>query len=481
MGVVVVVLVTAVGQSFSSVPMLFATPIYYGEFKDSAGIKPGDKVRIDGIDTGLVRSLDIDGDHITVGFSLADTVIGSESRLAIRTDTILGRKSIAVEPRGARPLRANGIVPMTQTSTPYQLSEALFDVTKATSGWDLDTVRQSLNVLSETIDQTAPHLSAALDGVKRLSNTVAARDDDIKQLLTRTNKIATILGDRSEQINSVVLNTRSLLAAFNSRGEVIDYLLQNVTALSNQLAGVITDNPNLNHVFEQLRAITDQLEKHKFDIADALTTLSQASAAVSESVASGPYFKVLVANLLPGQVLQPFIDAAFKKRGIQPEEFWRNAGLPAFRFPDPNGTRFPNGAPPPGPVPLEGTPENPGPAVPAGSPCSYTPPADGLPTPTDPLPCAHLDQGPFGPVPGGFAPPQVATSAPNPDGLPPLPGLSIAGVAGLPPPVVPGTPVPLPPAPPGARTTPLNPVVGADPPPAFAPTDMPDPDDSGGH
>jgi phospholipid/cholesterol/gamma-HCH transport system substrate-binding protein len=480
MGAAVVVLVTAVGQSFTSVPMLFATPTYYAEFKDSAGIKPGDKVRIDGIDTGVVRSLDIDGDHITVGFSLTDRVIGTESRLAIRTETILGRKALAVEPRGPQPLRANGIVPTSQTSTPYQLSEAFFDVTKATSGWDLDTVRRSLNVLSETIDQTSPHLSAALDGMKRLSDTVATRDDDIKQLLARTNKIATILGDRSEQINTIALNTRSLLAAFNDRSRAINYLLQNVTAIANELTGVITDNPNLGHLLEQVRVITDQLERHKLDVADALVTLSQVSAAVSESVASGPYFKVVIANLLPGQVLQPFVDAAFKKRGIDPEQFWRNAGLPAFRFPDPNGTRFPNGAPPPAPTPLEGTPENPGPAVPAGSPCSYTPPADGLPTPADPLPCAQLDQGPYGPIPGGFAPPHVATSAPNPDGLPFLPGIPAAGLPGQTPPLVPGTPVPLPPAPPGARTEPLGPV-GPNPLPAFPAIDVPGPADIGGH
>jgi len=35
-GIVIVLLVIGVGQSFASVPMLFATPTYYGEFKDSA-------------------------------------------------------------------------------------------------------------------------------------------------------------------------------------------------------------------------------------------------------------------------------------------------------------------------------------------------------------------------------------------------------------------------------------------------------------
>lgn len=84
-----------------------------------------------------------------------------------------------------------------------------------------------------------------------------------------------------------------------------------------------------------------------------LVLLSRYTAALTEAVASGPYFKAIAVNLLPYQILQPWVDAAFKKRGIDPEEFWRNAGLPAFRFPDPNGTRLPNGAPPPAPPVLE--------------------------------------------------------------------------------------------------------------------------------
>ena len=160
--------------------------------------------------------------------------------------------------------------------------------------------------------------------------------------------------------------------------------------------------------------------------------------------------------------MQPWVDAAFKKRGIDPENFWRSAGLPAFRFPDPNGTRFPNGAPPPAPPVLEGTPDHPGPAVAPGSPCSYTPAnpggnvtvGDGLPRPWNPLPCAGAMQvrsvrtGPF-PAPldvhdVAAQPRRSAADAGHPDRR--------AGRASRRP-TCPGTPVPLPAhAPPGART-----------------------------
>jgi phospholipid/cholesterol/gamma-HCH transport system substrate-binding protein len=466
MGATVTLLVVGVAQSFTSIPMLFATPTYYAQFSDTGGISTGDKVEIAGVNVGLVCSLAIRGDKVLIGFSLASRTIGTQSRAAIRTDTILGRKNMEIEPRGSEPLRPNGVLPSGQTTTPYQIYDAFVDVTKAATDWNIDVVKRSLNVLSETFDQTAPHLSAALDGVAKFSDTIGKRDEQIKQLLANANKVAHVLGDRSEQVNGLLVNAKTLLAAFKQRSQALSILLSNVSAVSTQVSGLIKENPNLNHVLGELRTVSDELVKRKNELADVLVLLSRYTASLTEAVGSGPYFKAIVANLLPYQILQPWVDAAFKKRGIDPEEFWRNAGLPAFRFPDPNGTRFPNGAPPPAPPVAEGTPDHPGPAVPPGSPCSYTPPADSLPQPGNPLPCALSDQGPFGPAPGGFpAPVDVKTSPPNSDGLPPTPGMPIAGRPGETPPDVPGTPVPLPAhAPPGARTEPLGPAAGPNPP-----------------
>ena len=362
---------------------------------------------------------------------------------------------------------------MGQSTTPYQIYDAFFDVTKAASGWDIDTVKRSLHVLAQTVDQTYPHLSAALDGVAKFSDTIGNRDDQVKHLLAQAHQVADILGDRGEQIDKLLVHANTLLAAVNERGRAISLLLQRISSFSNQVQGLINDNPNLNHVLEQFRIISDILAKHKNDLASVLITIGKFAPALSETNASGPFLNGMITNLLPYWILQPWVDAAFKKRGIDPEEFWRGAGLPAFRFPDPNGTRFPNGAPPPAPPVLEGTPDHPGPAVAPGSPCSYAPPPQLLPRPGNPLPCAGVDQnrGPFGPLPGGFpAPVDVQTSPPNPNGLPPTPGIPIAGQPGKPAPDVPGTPVPQPPnAPPGARTEPLGPAGKTPPPSTFAP------------
>ncbi len=472
MGLIVTVMVVGVGQTLTSTPQLFAEPSYYGLFTDSGQLNKGDKVRIAGVDVGDVEAIKIDGDHIQMKFSTGSQTIGTESRLAIKTDTILGKKVLEIEPRGSQTLRPNGTLPIGQSTTPYQIYDAFFDVTKAAAGWNIDTVKQSLHVLSETIDQTAPHLSAALDGVAKFSDTIGKRDEQVTHLLEQANKIASILGDRSQQVDRLFVNANSLLAAFNERSQAISALLSNVATFSAQVQNLINDNPNLNHVLEQLRTVSDLLDARKDDLAATIKNFGKSIAGLNEAVSSGPYFKVQLTNLLPYWILQPWVDAAFKKRGIDPENFWRSAGLPAFKFPDPNGTRFPNGAPPPAPPVLEGTPDHPYPAVAPGSPCSYTPTPELLPRPGNPMPCAGIDQnlGPFGPNGPYPALPNVASSPPNPAGLPPTPGIPIAGRPGEVQPDVPGTPVPIAPGPAGGRTEPLGPLPGPAPAnPAAAP------------
>lgn len=312
MGAVVTVLVVGVAQSFTSVPMLFATPTYYAQFADTGGINTGDKVEIAGVNVGLVRSLAIRGNRVLIGFSLPGKTIGMQSRAAIRTDTILGRKNLEIEPRGSEPLKPNGFLPLAQTTTPYQIYDAFVDVTKAATGWDIDAVKRSLNVLSETFDQTAPHLSAALEGVKAFSDTVGRRGEQIEQLLANANRIARVLGDRSEQVNGLLVNAKTLLAAFKQRSQALRILLTNVSEASAQVSGLITDNPNLNHVLAQLRTVSEELVKRKNELADVAVLLGRYTAALTEAVGSGPFFKAMVVNLLPYQILQPWVDAAFK-------------------------------------------------------------------------------------------------------------------------------------------------------------------------
>ncbi|EUA14959.1 mce related family protein [Mycobacterium kansasii 732] len=338
MGIVVMIIVVAVGQSFTSVPMLFARPSYYGQFTDTGGLNKGDKVRIAGMDVGKVEELSIDGDHVKIKFSVGTNVIGTESRLAIRTDTILGKKVLEIEARGNQPLRPGGTLPLGQSTTPYQIYDAFFDVTKAATGWDIDTVKQSLHVLSQTIDQTYPHLSATLEGVAKFSDTIGKRDEEIKHLLAQANQVASILGDRSQQVDRLLVNAKTLIAAFNERGRAIDALLANVASFSAQVQGLINDNPNLNHVLEQLRQVSDILVERKDDLANGLLMVGGFLPSLNESIASGRSSRSSFTTWFRGRLFSrsstpPSRSAAWTRRISGAAPACRNSGGPTRTAP----------------------------------------------------------------------------------------------------------------------------------------------------
>ena len=198
-----------------------------------------------------------------------------------------------------------------------------------------------------------------------------------------------MLGIHGEQINRLLVNAQALLSAINQRSQAVEALLGNVTAVASQIHGLIDDNPNLNTVLKQVNTISDVLVKRKDDLVSTVTELGKFVASLSEIVASGPYVKAAIFNIVPYQLLQPFVDAAFKKRGIDPENFWRGAGLPAFQWPDPNGSRIAERRAATGAAGAGGHPGAPGPGRPAGfAVLVYACGGRLCRRPGNPLPCA---------------------------------------------------------------------------------------------
>ena len=50
----------------------------------------------------------------------------------------------------------------------------------------------------------------------------------------------------------------------------------------------------------------------------SIKLLDSYAMSLGESVSSGPFFKNYIANLLPGQWIQPFVDVAFSDLGLDP-------------------------------------------------------------------------------------------------------------------------------------------------------------------
>ncbi|MET0702727.1 MAG: MCE family protein [Mycobacterium sp.] len=336
-GLVLIVLVITVGLQPEKL-ISWATSIrYHALFAEAGGLTVGNDVRMSGMKVGSVSDVSLQGAKVLVTFAVDATVhLGSESTAHIRTGTLLGQRVLTVEPAGSGTLHSADVIPLSRTSSPYSLTEAVSDLTSNTAGTDTDNLNASLDTLSGAIDQIAPQLGPTFDGLTELSRSLNGRNDTLRALLKGAGEVSGVLGKRSQQLNTLILNANDLIGMLNTRREAIVSLLASISTVAKQLSGLVADNEKeLAPALEKLNSVTAMLERNRDNIAEALPGLAKFEITQGESVASGYYYDAYEANLSPSQTLQPFFDYAFGfRRGVNAGQPPDNAG-PRAEFPFP--------------------------------------------------------------------------------------------------------------------------------------------------
>jgi phospholipid/cholesterol/gamma-HCH transport system substrate-binding protein len=330
-GIVVLVLVIAVGLQPERLTAWATAARYQALFAEAGGLTEGNAVRLSGVKVGSVSDVSLDADKVRVTFTIDSKIrLGSDTTAHIRTGTLLGERVLVVESAGSERLKLSDVIPMSRTSSPYSLTQAVSDLTTNTAATDTDTVNASLDTLSDTLDQIAPQLGSSFDGLTRVSRALNGRNDTLRKLLSNAGQVSGVLGERSQQLNTLILNANDLLGVLNDRREAIVDLITSISAVARQLSGLVADNEaELAPTLDKLNSVTAMLEKNRDNIAKALPGLAKYQVTQGEAVANGFYYNAFEPNLAPLQLLQPFLDYAFGfRRGV-------NAGQP----PDTAGPR----------------------------------------------------------------------------------------------------------------------------------------------
>jgi phospholipid/cholesterol/gamma-HCH transport system substrate-binding protein len=315
-GVILVLLVSMVGLQFDRVWTLFTARSYQALFVEAGGLSTGDDVMISGINVGAVSDVSLSHGKALVKFTIdGDVRLAEQTTVRIKTGSLLGKRvlnvvSPPIEP-GARPLRMTDVIPTSRTASPYSLNDALGDLTSNVTATDTDALNQSLDTLAATLDRIAPQLGPTFDSLTRLSKTINTRDRGLRDLLSSASDVTSILAKRSTQVNTLILNSDALISVLADRRQEIVDLLANTSAVSQQLTALVAENEKeLAPTLDRLNSVTAMLEKNNDNIVNTMKGLNKYSVALGESVASGNYYNAFIANLMPGQFIQPFLDSA---------------------------------------------------------------------------------------------------------------------------------------------------------------------------
>ncbi|MFC3776690.1 MCE family protein [Mycolicibacterium holsaticum] len=317
-GAVAVVAIVAGALGNQRLPFVNDNTSYAAYFEDAGGLYSGATVEVSGYPVGKVSDISLEDSGVLVTFDIAGNIhLGDRTEAAIGAKGLLGTKQLAVTPRGEDELV--GPIPIERTSSPYQLPDALGELA-ATIG-DLDTTQlsDSMATLAQTFADTPPDVRNAVDGVARFAETLNSRDAQLRNLLDNAAEATGVLAHRTDQIVDLVRDTNALLAQLRVQSAAMDEISTSISAVARQLKAFIAENrQQMKPALDKLNGVLSIVDNRKERIQQAIKGLNTYAMALGETISSGPFFKAYVANLLPGQFVQPFIDAAFSDLGLDP-------------------------------------------------------------------------------------------------------------------------------------------------------------------
>ena len=310
-GIVLVTCLVLVSFGYSGLPFMPQGKNYEAFFSDAGGISPGNDVNVSGINVGKVTGVELAGDSAKVTFTVSrDVRVGDQSLVAIKTDTVLGEKSLAVTPKGAGSVTS---IPLGRTTTPYTLNTALQDLGQTAGELDKPRFEQALQTLTASLRDATPQLRSALDGVAELSRSLNKRDAALDQLLGHAQRVSETLAQRAGQVNQLIVDGNMLFAALDERRQALSRLIAGIDDVSEQLSGFVADNrKEFGPALENLNLVMDNLLERREHIGEALRRLPPYATALGEVVGNGPGFNINLYGLPPASLAEVLLDTYFQ-------------------------------------------------------------------------------------------------------------------------------------------------------------------------
>ena len=299
----VIVLLVFLAFNAQSLPIIGGGTVYKAQFSEAAGLKADDPVRVAGVKVGKVESLALEHGAVTVAFRVSDAFVGDQSEAAIKIETVLGAKYLALVPRGSTPLDPEKPIPVARTASPYDVVEAFADLSKTVEQTDTTQLANSFEVLSQTFANTPEEVRTSLEGLARLSDTISSRDAQLGQLLSATRKVSQVLADRNGEFSQLIVDSNTLLTEVQKRRALIDSILKSTQQLSQQLSGLVADNrAALTPALQKLSVVTDVLSRNRTALAQTVNNLAPFVRVFTNTLGNGRWFDSFVDNLLPAVV-----------------------------------------------------------------------------------------------------------------------------------------------------------------------------------
>jgi phospholipid/cholesterol/gamma-HCH transport system substrate-binding protein len=306
---------------------------YNAAFARADGLRKGDRVMVGGVPVGEVTGVALEGTHVRVDFKVSngDVHLGLDSRASIQIATLLGNKYLSLEPAGEGTWPTDKQIPLDRTTSPYDVAPALQDLGRTALDIDTDRLAHALDTLATTFHDSPRSVRSMLDGLSRLSETVASRDSELSSLLQQAQDVTNVLADRREQFTTIFGDGDRLLQMLQQRRATVHALLRNTAVMSRELSGLVHDNEDdIGPALQHVHGVLQLLDAHQAELRDIVQGLYVFVRGEVDATGTGPWFDGSAINVINPFQVDPNLANAVPAAPSNPTTFGDLLGVPGL-------------------------------------------------------------------------------------------------------------------------------------------------------
>jgi len=284
-----VALLVVVGATFVLSDSGIGKREYTGDFSQAGGIRPGDKVRVAGIDVGEVSSTELAGDHVKIAMEVdSDVEVMVDGSAEIKLSTLLGQRFIDLKVGDSTEELSGSRIPNTQV--PYDLQKTIERGTPVLAGINAGELADSVDALNKQLADAPGVTTQTLDALTQMSQVITDRTDQINLLIQDTETVTDVISSSQYQLSVIVGQGQLLAQKIATRQEMVVRMLDGVAELSNEMEALAAENNNeFAPLVMNLNTISEGMEKNRDNLRHLLEVLPLTVRVIANTTGSGPY------------------------------------------------------------------------------------------------------------------------------------------------------------------------------------------------
>lgn len=274
--VVVLVAAAAVGAVLGLNRSVFQSGYtVVARFPDAAGIGPGAKVTMAGVDVGTVSSVHLSGNAVLVDMTVDQgVVLPHRTSASIEVETVLGVLDVALQPLGgwSAPLTAGALI--TRTSVPVELQGVENAAGNLLQKADVAAFNQLLTAVDDIATGKQAQVAQIVQGLDRFTGVIDARSSQVSGLIDAANTLAGTVAARDHQLSAVVTSLDTVVQGLAAHASDLATVIQQTDQLATRTAALVgKDQPQIQALLGHLRSVLGVVATHQEDLAQGIAYL----------------------------------------------------------------------------------------------------------------------------------------------------------------------------------------------------------------